>query len=82
MIGPDAVGLIGVALVLLAYVLVAAARWSSRQPRYQILNLAGTTLVLYSLIYAWNLPAAILQVLWILFSAIGLWRYYYPRGRS
>ncbi len=78
---PNIIGLIGVAIELVAYALVSTGRWSSAQPRYQIINIIGTSMILFSLLFAWNLPSVVAQVLWILLSFIGLIRYYRKRAR-
>jgi hypothetical protein len=67
-------GLVGVAMVVLAYGLLSMGRWQSIQPRYLWLNIIGTALILVSLFFQWNLPAVVAQVLWIIISVIGLIR--------
>jgi hypothetical protein len=46
---------------------------SDRWP-YALLNLLGATLILVSLHWSWNLPAAIMEGFWALVSAYGLAR--------
>lgn len=68
------IGLVGVAIVSLAYALYAAGRIQSTDWSYPILNLVGTAGILYSLLYAWNLPSVVAQVIWILLSLVGMVR--------
>ena len=78
---PNLIGLVGVAIEIVAYALVASGRWSSAQPRYQIVNIVGTSMILYSLMFAWNLPSVVMQIIWIFFSIIGLVRWAVARKR-
>lgn len=41
---------------------------------YSLLNLTGASLILLSLYWAWNLPAAVMEGFWALISAYGLLR--------
>jgi len=79
---PNMIGLAGVAIEIAAYALVATGRWRSTQPRYQIINIVGTAMILYSLLFAWNLPSVVAQIIWIIFSIIGLARGLRMRRRS
>lgn len=69
---PDLIGIVGISFVLLCYLLVQADKMSAVSPRYQILNMIGCLLILYSLIYEFNLPSAIIQIVWFLISGFGL----------
>jgi hypothetical protein len=76
---PDIIGLGGSAILIAAYALVSGGRWASTQPRYQIINIIGTVMILYSLFFAWNLPSAVGQVIWIGLSVVGLIRQWRAR---
>jgi hypothetical protein len=69
---PDAVGLLGVVLVLLAYFLLQAGRLRGNALPYQLLNAAGALFVLLSLLYAFNLPAFLMELAWVLVSIYGI----------
>lgn len=71
---PTIIGLIGSAITIGSYALVSTQRLRSDALAYPLANLIGTAMVFYSLLYAWNLPAVVLQVLWIFFSAVGMVR--------
>jgi HD-like signal output (HDOD) protein len=71
---PDIVGIAGISCVLGCYYLVQAGRMEARSIRYQVINMIGCALILYSLAYAWNLPSAIIQVVWFAISGFGLVR--------
>jgi hypothetical protein len=46
---------------------------------YSLLNLAGASLILLSLYWAWNLPAAAMESFWALISVYGLIRAFAKR---
>lgn len=69
---PDLAGVLGVALVLLAYALLQLGRVDHRAPIYSAQNLVGAALILYSLVYDFNLPSALIEGAWALISAFGL----------
>lgn len=70
----EIIGLVGVALIVLAYFLISAEKISSKSTKYHILNLVGAILILVSLVYHWNLPSFVIEVIWISISMYGLWR--------
>ena len=76
------IGLFGVVLVLLAYGLYAIGKLQSTDWRYPLLNMVGTTGILISLLYAWNLPSFVMQVCWIILSLIGLARIFRSKRRG
>lgn len=70
----DALGLLGVGAILLAYALLQAGRWTARDPAYSALNALGAALVLVSLAFEFNLAAAVVESFWLAISGYGLWR--------
>ena len=71
---PDAIGLLGVLLILLAYFLLQAGRLRGDALPHQLLNAAGALLVLVSLLYAFNLSAFLMELAWLLVSIYGMAR--------
>ena len=71
---PDAVGLLGVLLILLAYFLLQAGRMRGHSLVYQLMNAFGALLVLVSLFYAFNLSAFLMEVAWLAVSIYGIFR--------
>jgi hypothetical protein len=68
------VGIVGTALIILAY-FATQQRWLTAEDwRYLLANLVGAILILLSLITAWNLPVAIIESFWAAISAYGLVR--------
>lgn len=68
------VGMLGVVLLLLAYFLLQSGRMISVDLGYSILNLIGSLMILYSLFFAWNWPAAAIESAWAIISVLGIWR--------
>ena len=73
----DVLGLAGVALILLAYLLLQLRRIDPTSASFSGLNAVGAALVLLSLYYDFNLPAAVIEGAWLMISLYGLaqaWR--------
>ena len=68
------IGIVGVVLILLAYLLTQAGKISPSELKFPIFNLIGASLVLYSLLFAWNLPSFIIEIFWVLISIYGIRR--------
>lgn len=67
----DIVGLIGVGAYLLAYALLQLGKVGIEDVRYALLNAVGAVLILYSLIFSFNLPSFVTQTLWLTLTIIG-----------
>lgn len=70
----DFVGNVGVALILGSYFLVQIRKMSVTDLPYTVLNFLGAALVLYSLVYDFNLSAVIIEIAWLAISVVGLLR--------
>ena len=68
----NTIGFIGVGLLLLAYFLLQLKKISATNYSYPVLNLIGSLLILFSLFYAWNFPAVIVEIAWALISIFGI----------
>jgi hypothetical protein len=67
-----AIGLLGVAIIVVAY-FANQQRWlSSEDWRYPVANLAGSLLILVSLFVEWNTPSVVIEFFWIAISLYGL----------
>ena len=74
MAAPDVVGLVGVLLILVAYATTALGRLDPTKAPALTLNFVGAGLVLYSLIYAPNVSAIVMEAAWALVALVGLIR--------
>lgn len=70
----DAIGLLGVGLILSAYFLLQASRMKVTDLRYSILNGVGALLILYSLLYNWNTASVVIEIFWFSISLYGVIR--------
>jgi paired small multidrug resistance pump len=71
---PEAIGLLGVVLILLAYFLLQVGRLRGNALPYQLLNAVGALLLLVSLFYAFNLSAFLMESAWLFVSIYGIVR--------
>ncbi len=69
-----ATGVIGTAVIVVAYFANQSGKLSSNDRRYPLANLVGSLMILASFYSAWNLPAALIEVLWAAVSLYGLLR--------
>ena len=74
MVFADIIGIVGIVCVLSCYFFVQAERMSATSTKYQLLNMLGCVLILVSLYFSFNLPSAIIQIVWFLISLFGLVR--------
>ena len=70
----DAVGMVGVALMLGAYIGAQTGKLDHSRAPSLLLNLAGPLLVIFSLLFAFNLPAFITEAAWAAAALFGLAR--------
>jgi hypothetical protein len=72
----DFVGTIGVGIIILTYILLQLGKLKSENLSYSILNAAGASLIIVSLVYNFNFPAFIVEFFWLLISLFGIARYF------
>jgi hypothetical protein len=70
----NTIGTLGVGLILTTYFLLQTERLRSDQLLYSILNLAGASFILFSLIFDFNLPSFFVETAWVAISLLGIWR--------
>ncbi len=78
----DALGNIGVFLIVVTYLLLQLQRLPSDGLWYSVLNAVGASLIIVSLLFDFNLSAFIIEAFWVLISLVGMVRYYRKRGES
>lgn len=69
---PDLAGLFGVILTLLAYGLLQFNKICAKGIFYSLANFSGSALIIYSLIFSWNMPAFVMEFTWLALSAYGM----------
>ncbi len=76
----DAAGLVGVAVILVAYAGAQLRRLDPLEAPALALNLAGACLIMLSLTRHFNLSAFLMEAAWALVAALGLVRRALSRG--
>ncbi|MCF8371106.1 MAG: hypothetical protein K9H64_05750 [Bacteroidales bacterium] len=79
---PTMLGLIGVALILLAYLLLQLEKLPSTSCIFLGMNILGSAFILVSLYFDFNLPSAIIELAWLIISLIGLIRIQQKKHKS
>ncbi len=70
----DAIGIIGVILLLTSYFLLNTGRMNTNSFSYPLCNFIAAWLILFSLFYSWNTPSVLIEAAWIIISVIGMVR--------
>lgn len=78
----DIIGVCGVFIVLVTYMLLQIDKIDAKGFWYSFLNAFGSVLILYSLTYNWNLASFIIEFFWIAISLFGLWKWYKKTTRK
>lgn len=76
----DIIGMVGTALVVVAYYLLQLEKLSSKGLGYNLMNFFGAVFLLISLCFTFNLASFVIELFWIGASLIGLWKIF--RGRN
>jgi hypothetical protein len=71
----DILGALGVAVIIVTYVLLQLERIRSEQLLYSLLNAIGATLIIISLYFSFNLSAFLVEFFWLLISLFGIGKY-------
>ena len=71
----DIVGTVGVAVIVITYVLLQTGKVRSEQLAYSVLNGLGAAMILVSLWFEPNLPSVVVESFWLLISLFGIGKY-------
>ena len=72
----DIIGTFGVIIIIITYFLLQIEKISSKNLSFSVLNVIGSTIILYSLMYNWNLASVLIEFFWILISLFGVYKYF------
>ena len=78
----DVIGMAGTAMVVAVFYLLQLGRVDPKGLSYNIINLIGAALLLFSLCFNFNLASFVIEIFWIGASLIGLWRYWQSQRSS
>jgi hypothetical protein len=78
----DFVGNVGVALIILTYILLQLEKIRSEQILYSVLNALGASLIIVSLVFNFNFSAFIVEFFWVLISLFGIIKYFTKKNKA
>jgi len=67
----DVIGIIGVFIIVVAYILMQIDKMDPKGFNFSLLNTIGAIFILVSLYYDWNLASFIMEVIWLSLSLYG-----------
>ena len=73
---PDLIGILGVIVIIVAYILLQLEKIDARGLLFSLLNTVGAFFIIVSLVYDWNLASFIMESTWMMVSLYGIWKYY------
>jgi hypothetical protein len=75
----DFIGSIGVATIILTYILLQTEKIKSESLTYSVLNAIGAGRIVFSLVFDFNFSAFIVESLWVLISLYGIGKFLLKR---
>jgi hypothetical protein len=78
----DFLGMIGVACILLMYLLLQLNKVKSTALSYSIINGTGAALIIVSLLFQFNLSAFIIEGFWLLISIYVIIKYFFRKKKE
>ena len=70
----DGIGVLGAALIVVAYLLLQIGRIASNSLSYSLANSLGALAIIFSLLFAFNLSAFVIEAFWLAISLFGIYR--------
>lgn len=77
----NVIGMIGVVMVLVAYLLLQVDKLSQDSVIFSLSNFVGSILILVSLYFTWNLASGVIEIAWLIISTFGLGKAIYLRRK-
>ena len=78
----DLIGTIGVGVIIATYVFLQLEKIRSESLLYSMLNAAGASLIIVSLVFNFNFSAFIVEFFWVLISLYGIVKYFLKKKIS
>lgn len=78
----DLIGIIGVFVIIVAYMLLHLEKMDAKNLSFSVLNTLGALLIIISLLYDWNLASFLMEAIWMLISLYGILKYYKLKKRE
>jgi hypothetical protein len=78
----DLIGILGVFIIIVAYMLLQLEKMDAQDLSFSVLNTLGALLIIISLLYDWNLASFLMESIWMLISLYGILKYYKLKKRE
>ncbi|MDP1785460.1 MAG: hypothetical protein Q8K81_08570 [Sulfuricurvum sp.] len=78
----DLIGIVGVLIIIIAYMLLQLEKIDAKDLSFSILNTLGALLIIVSLLYDWNLASFIMEATWMMLSLYGILKYYQTKKKG
>ncbi|MCD9188688.1 MAG: hypothetical protein LUM44_19875 [Pyrinomonadaceae bacterium] len=78
----DIIGSVGVATIIITYVLLQTEKIKSESLLYSLLNASGASLIIFSLYFNFNFSAFIVEFFWVLISLYGIGKYFLGKAKK
>jgi hypothetical protein len=62
----DLIGILGVFIIIVAYMLLQLEKMEAKDLSFSVLNTLGALLIIISLLYDWNLASFLMESIWML----------------
>ncbi|MFN0276976.1 MAG: hypothetical protein ACKVRN_00075 [Pyrinomonadaceae bacterium] len=76
----DILGTLGVAIILVAYVLLQIGRLRSEHPAFSLMNAVGAAMILVSLYFQFNFASFLMEFFWLVVSLYGVGKYLFRKS--
>jgi hypothetical protein len=74
------VGLFGVAMINVTYLLITSGKMRPDRYLYPLINFVGASLIMVALVPEWNLPAFLMEASWAAISLLSVATIFYRRN--
>ncbi|MGD9716795.1 hypothetical protein E0765_04845 [Sulfuricurvum sp. IAE1] len=78
----DLIGIFGVVLIVIAYILLQVEKMDARDLSFSLLNAIGALLIIVSLMFDWNLASFLMEFIWLMISLYGILKYFKVRKNA
>ena len=68
------IGLLGVLLIVTMYIRLQIGSLDHLKFSYSLYNFIGSTAILFSLLFHWNLASVVIECIWMIASVVGMVR--------
>ena len=76
------IGIFGVVLIVIAYILLQVEKMDARDLSFSLLNAIGALLIIVSLMFDWNLASFLMEFIWLMISLYGILKYFKVRKNA